>query len=326
MTDRYHVSVMLDEVLALLTTTKQQPLLIDGTLGLAGHSVAFLEKYPGLQLIGVDADAEVQAIARARLDPYGDRVRLVNSYFDEFFADFASSGEKADLILLDLGMSMYHFRNAKRGFSLQSDDELDMRLDPSTGRSALQLLNEEDEAGIRRILSLYGEEPFAGRIATAIVQQRSQAELRTAAQLAELIKRAVPSAHRHGKVHPATRSFQAIRIAVNDELGRIERALPLAVECLAPDGVIGIISFHSLEDRLVKRFFRERTVTVERDKFKPTPQAPILTNEGYRSLLPVNKKPIEASASELEANPASRSAKLRVARVSAAEYPGKAVQ
>lgn len=325
MTESYHVSVLLEEVLAMLTTTKDQPLLIDATLGLAGHSVAFLEKYPGLRLIGVDADSEVQAIARARLEPYGQRVRLYNQYFDEFFADFMACDEQADLILFDLGMSMYHFRNARRGFSLQSDDELDMRLNSVTGRSAWQLLEDCDEAEIKRILQLYGEEPQAGRIAAAIVRQRQAAPVRTASQLAELVKRTVPAAQRHGKIHPATRTFQALRIAVNNELGRIERALPMAVECLAPDGVVGVISFHSLEDRLVKHFFKERTVQVERDKFKPIPLAPILTEGGLRALVPVNKKPIEAGSVELEQNPASRSAKLRVARVSPAPYRRKAV-
>ncbi|HAP43140.1 MAG: 16S rRNA (cytosine(1402)-N(4))-methyltransferase [Spirochaetes bacterium GWD1_61_31] len=316
--DGYHVSVMLDEVLAMLNTTKEQPLLVDATLGLAGHAIAFLEKYPGLRLVGVDADQEVQAIARARLDPYGDRVRLFHAYYDDFFKEFAATGERPDLILFDLGMSMYHFRNARRGFSLQSDDELDMRLDPQTGRSALQLLEQVDEAELRRILQQYGEEPQAGRIAAAIVRQRQSAPVRTASQLAELVRRAVPANQRYGRVHPATRSFQAIRIAVNDELGRIERVLPLAVDCLAPGGVMGVISFHSLEDRLVKRFFRERTVHLERDKFKPAGVAPISTIDGLRALYPVNRKPLEAGAVEVAANPASRSAKLRVARVSPA--------
>ncbi len=320
-----HVSVLLQETLDLLTTKNPRPLMVDATLGLAGHSSAFLERYPNLRLIGVDADAEVQAIARARLEPYGERVRLFNCFFDDFFADFQGKGEKPDIILFDFGMSMYHFREARRGFSLQSEEVLDMRLNPSTGRSASALINEVDERELMHVLNDYGEEPFAKRIAQAIVRERASSPITTTTRLADIVKGAVPAKVRYGRTHPATRTFQAIRICVNDELGRIGRALNQAIECLAPDGVLGAISFHSLEDRIVKKAFREREIKVIRDKFKPDVVSPIPTTEGMRGLLLVTRKPIEPGAAEVSANPPSRSAKLRVARAGPEPYPGRSV-
>ncbi len=319
-----HVSVLLQETLDLLTTKNPSPLMVDGTLGLAGHSSAFLERYPTLRLIGVDADAEVQAIARARLEPYGDRVRLVNCFFDEFFLD-SIGDERPDIILFDFGMSMYHFREARRGFSLQGEEPLDMRLNPSTGRSASELINEVDERELMRVLNNYGEEPFAKRIAMAIVRERAVSPIVTTTRLAEIVKMAVPAKARYGRTHPATRTFQAIRICVNDELGRITRALDAAIDALAPDGVLGAISFHSLEDRIVKKAFRDREIKVIRDKFKPDVVSPIPTTEGMRGLFIVTRKPVEPGEAEVSANPASRSAKLRVARTGPEPYPGRSL-
>lgn len=309
-----HVSVMLRETLEYLVPPAPDALMVDATLGLAGHSAAFLEKYPGLRLVGVDADSEVQAIARARLSPYGGRVRFANMYFDDFFREFRTEGERAGLILFDFGLSMYHFREARRGFSLQGDEELDMRLDPTTGRPASALVNGMDERELAKMLQEYGEEPFSWRIAQAIVRERRGAPIESAKRLADIIRGAVPSKARYGRTHPATRSFQAIRIAVNDELGRIGRALEDAIESLAPGGMIGAISFHSLEDRIVKLAFRERAVRPERGRFKDEAVTPIPLTEVKRGLFVLTKKPLEPGEDEVSANPASRSAKLRVAR------------
>jgi 16S rRNA (cytosine1402-N4)-methyltransferase len=323
-----HVSVLLDEVLAYLLPAVPDPLMVDATLGLAGHAMAFLERYPGLRLIGVDADPEIQAIARSRLLPYGDRVRLVNSFFDVFFAGLRAdmgraaeggaggSCQQPDVILFDFGLSMYHFKEAKRGFSLQVDQELDMRLDPETGRTASELVNDCDERELARLFVEYGEEPFARQIARAIVRERSAAAVTTTARLADIVRGAVPSKVRHGRIHPATRVFQALRIAVNDELGRISRALDDAIACLSPGGVIGAISFHSLEDRIVKQQFREHLIRKGgRDKYRAEQDTPIPVDGAKRGLEIITKRPIQPGDAEQTMNPASRSAKLRVARV-----------
>lgn len=314
-----HVPVMLRETLEYLVPPTPDCLMIDGTLGLAGHSSAFLSQYPGLRLIGVDADAEVQAIARARLEPFAGRVSLVNSYFDDFFINYASlvargEAERPSLILFDFGVSMFHFKESGRGFSLLGDEVLDMRLGADAARSAGELVNELDERELYRIISTYGEEPFAYRIAQAIARERRVQSIESTARLADIIKGAVPSKVRYGRIHPATRSFQALRIAVNDELGRIERVLAAAIESLSEGGLIACISFHSLEDRLVKLAFRSREIKRERAYFKDVPVSPIPEGEAERGLFILTKKPVEPADDEVAANPASRSAKLRVAR------------
>jgi 16S rRNA (cytosine1402-N4)-methyltransferase len=314
-----HVPVMLRETLEYLTPPSPDCLMIDGTLGLAGHSSAFLAASEGLRLIGVDADAEVQAIARARLQPYGGRVRFVNEYFDDFFmryADEADSGaaERPGVVLFDFGVSMFHFRESGRGFSLQGDEALDMRLGAWAPRTAADLVNELDERELYRIISTYGEEPFAFNIARAIVRERGACRIDSTARLADIVRGSVPAKVRYGRIHPATRTFQALRIAVNDELGRIERGLSAAIRCLAPGGLIGCISFHSLEDRIVKLAFRALAVKRERAYFKDAPVSPIPLGEAARGLVVLTKKPVEPADDEVAANPASRSAKLRVAR------------
>ncbi len=316
-----HVPVMLRETLALLVPPAPDCLMIDGTLGLAGHATAFLDKYPGIRLVGVDADAQVQAIARARLEPYAPRVALVNSFFDQFFIDYRSRLDAGDtgaarpaLVLFDFGVSMFHFRESGRGFSLQADEVLDMRLNPSTGRSAADLINDLDEQELARVLREYGEEPFAFRIAQAIVRERRASRIESTARLAEIIRGAVPQKMRYGRIHPATRAFQALRIAVNDELGRIERGLSAAIACLETGGLVGCISFHSLEDRIVKRIFKAMEVRHERAYFMEDRESPIPEGEAERGLAILTRKPVEPAADEVASNPASRSAKFRVAR------------
>lgn len=314
-----HVPVMLKETLEYLVPPSADCLMVDGTLGLAGHSSAFLSKYPKLRLIGVDADSEVQAIARARLEPFGDRVGFVNSYFDDFFTEYASlvdsaKAERPCLILFDFGLSMYHYKESGRGFSFQTDEALDMRLGPNATRTAGELVNELDERELYRIISTYGEEPFAYRIAQAIARERRAQSIDSTSRLADIVKAALPSKARYGRIHPATRTFQALRITVNDELGRIERVITRAIESLSIGGIIACISFHSLEDRIVKLAFRSREIKRERAYYKDAPVSPIPEEEAERGLVILTKKPVEPADDELAANPASRSAKLRAAR------------
>jgi 16S rRNA (cytosine1402-N4)-methyltransferase len=322
-----HVPVLLAETLEMLVPTKPDCLMIDGTLGLAGHACAFLALHPALSLIGVDADSEVQAIARARLSPYSDRVTLVNEFFDTFFMAYAArlaaggTEERPGLVLFDFGVSMFHFRESGRGFSLQGDEALDMRLNPSTGRSAADLVNDLDERELGRILAEYGEEPFAHRIARAVVRERRAARIESTGRLADIVRGTVPPQLRYGRTHAATRTFQALRIAVNDELGRIERGLSAAIDCLAPGGMVGCISFHSLEDRIVKLAFRARSMKRAASKYPSTGvgfiegmESPIGVGEAERGLIVLTRKPVESSNDEVTANPASRSARLRVAR------------
>lgn len=324
-----HVPVMLREVLEFLKPPSPDCLMVDATLGLAGHAGAFLEKYPELRLVGVDADPEVQAIAKARLEPYGGRVSLSSSFFDEYFialeAELALEGDasirRPGLVLFDFGVSMYHFRESGRGFSLQADEALDMRLRPSLERTAADLVNTLSQRELFKTIAEYGEEPFAFRISKAIERERAARRIETSGRLAEIVKGAVPPSARRGRTHPATRTFQALRIAVNDELGRIERGLKAAIACLAPGGLVACISFHSLEDRIVKLAFRagaaearQRRYAIKEAALKDAPEAPIGVPGAERSLAVLTGKPVEPSAEEIAANPASRSAKLRVAR------------
>ena len=314
-----HVPVMLNDTLAYLVPPRPDCLMIDGTLGLAGHSSAFLSRYGELRLLGVDADAQVQAMARARLSLFGERASFYNGYFDEFFLDYAGRVERGEaerpaLVLFDFGVSMFHFRESGRGFSLQGDEALDMRLSPRAGRTAAELVNGLGERELFGLLRDFGEEPSAFRIAQALVRERRAAPIETTARLADIVRGAVPAAARHGRIHPATRTFQALRIAVNDELGRIERALGAAIEALEPGGLIACISFHSLEDRIVKLAFRAKAAPRERVRYTREAESPIPEGEAERRLVVITKKPVEPADDEVAANPASRSAKLRVAR------------
>lgn len=317
-----HSSVMLAETLAYLVPPGDGGLMLDCTLGEGGHTEAFLARYPGLSCVGIDADPEIQAKARERLAPYGDRVAFRLGYFDEVLADWDEEGRdgRPCLVLFDLGISMFHFVESGRGFGHGRDEELDMRLSPEAPRSAAALLAQEGEEEIARIIYEYGEERLSRRIAKAIVEARRHGGVRTTAALAELVWNAVPEAYRHGRLHPATRTFQALRIAVNDELGRAERGIRRACELLAPGGLIGVITFHSLEDRVAKNILRElagRGPRRDDQPSSPYSNSPIsIGGQGGAGpiLELVTKKPVEPSAEELGRNPSSRSAKLRVAR------------
>jgi 16S rRNA (cytosine1402-N4)-methyltransferase len=307
-----HEPVLLAECLELLVPPSHGGLLVDATLGQAGHAEAFLDRWPRLSLLGIDADADLMATARARLARFGDRVELVRAWFADVFASW-SRDRAPDLVLFDLGISRFHYEASGRGFSFDREEPLDMRLSGELPASAADLVNGSGAEELADILARYGEERHARLIAARIVRERERAPIATAARLADLIRGAVPPSYRHGRIHPATRSFQALRIAVNRELEQLERGLAAAFGVLAPGGRIGLISFHSLEDRIVKHFFRERS----RDCTCP-PEFPVCRCGGRRELHLLTPKPVRPGDAELERNPASRSARLRVAEKEAA--------
>jgi 16S rRNA (cytosine1402-N4)-methyltransferase len=301
-----HEPVLLEAVLELLAPPDRDALLVDATLGEGGHAAAFLTKFPSLRVVGVDRDGQILRKAAARLAPFGARVRLVHSGFADFFErELAALGPER--ILMDLGVSMFHFEESGRGFSFRSDEPLDMRLDPERGRTAAELLQAAEEGELARILEAYGEEPRARRIAAAVVRHRAkQGPVTRSGELARIVAGALPPEARRGRTHPATRTFQALRIAVNGELEELERALPAALRGLASGGRMGVISFHSLEDRIVKHFFRDRARACT-----CPPEWPICQCGGKSELALLTRKPVSAGEEERRANPASRSAKLR---------------
>nr|WP_043369997.1 16S rRNA (cytosine(1402)-N(4))-methyltransferase RsmH [Cyanobium sp. PCC 7001] len=291
-----HQPVLADAVLAsfapvetLLAEHSGGGLLIDCTLGGGGHSALLLEAHPGLRLIGLDQDPSARTAAAERLAPFGDRVTIVATNF----ADHRPS-EPALAVLADLGVSSPQLDVAGRGFSFRAEGPLDMRMNPEAGETAAALLDRLEEGALADLIYGYGEERLSRRIARRIKEQgpwNDPARPRTTAELAWLVGGCYPPAARRGRLHPATRTFQALRIAVNDELGVLGRWLEQVPDWLRPGGLLGVISFHSLEDRLVKTAFL-RDERLER----------------------VTRKPLVAAAEEAEANPRSRSAKFRVAR------------
>jgi len=302
-----HYPVLKEEVLSLLQPKREDGLLIDATLGEGGHSELFLETRPSLKVAAVDADKAIMDIARRRLAPYGDRVRYFNTWFNVFFRDYPLGDERPDLILFDLGISVYHYEKGGRGFSFRKDEKLDMRLGGELEITAFDIINEYPKDEIADILFRFGEERYSRRIASAIEHARRQAPIHSTAELAEVIRRGVPPKYRNGRIHPATRSFQALRIAVNGELARLEGVLHHAFSVLEPGGRMGVIAFHSLEDRIVKWFFRE--------KQKPCtspPESPISRDEEISAARVITKKPVRPGEEEVRHNPPSRSARLRV--------------
>jgi len=287
--DVVHQPVLTAEVLDFLACETGDWLLLDATVGEGGHSASFLQRFEDIRVVGIDADPVMIERARSRLAPWEGRFELIHQWFDAYVRSV--SGVRPDRILADLGISMYHFAGSGRGFSFRDDEPLDMRLDPDETTSAADLVNEVDETRLADIIYQFGEERYSRRIAAAICRRRARRRFTTAADLADTIRGAVPSSYRNGRLHPATRTFQALRIAVNTELDRLRSFIPDALRLLAPGGRLAIISFHSLEDRIVKYAFRD----ADPDQFRI-----------------VTKKPVVATDPERHANPASRSAKLRV--------------
>jgi len=304
-----HTPVLLEPVLRLLAPGGGEQLLIDATVGEGGHAEAFLSRFPGLLLCGVEKDEAIQRVAARRLERFGERVRLVRACFSDFFREYDRYCDRPpDRVLFDLGISMFHFEKSGRGFSFARDEPLDMRIDAGAGPTAGDIVNESSQEQLAELLHRFAEEPFAGPISRAIVRARARAPITTASALAGIVRSAVPPSRRYGRIHPATRTFQALRISVNRELEVLSDALEHAFAVLASGGRLGVIAFHSLEDRIVKRFFQERNKACT-----CPPEWPICQCGGHRSLRTLTRKPVSADPQEKENNPAARSAKLRVA-------------
>ena len=289
-------------------------------MGEGGHSFNFLTKYPSLNILGLDADAVIQARARERLAPFGERMHFYNGWFQDFYASFpaglGSAGIKEecrpDIILFDLGISVFHYEKSERGFSFRNDERLDMRLDGDCGGtepSAADLVNDLPEEKLADLIYLYGEEKLSRRIARAIVEARAGGRLESSKALAQIIWDAVPANYRYGNIHPATRTFQALRIAVNGELKRLPKALHNAFNILNEGGKMGVITFHSLEDRIVKNYFRN----LGRECVCP-PEVAVCRCGGKKCAEIITRKPVGPTEEEVKRNSPSRSAKLRVVR------------
>ena len=302
-----HISVLLDEAVASLAIAPGDT-VVDATYGRGGHAARIVELIGEKgRLLVMDRDPEAVAHARER---FGDcpRVEVVHAAFSGIGDVLESRGldGRVDAILFDLGVSSPQLDRAERGFSFNRDGPLDMRMDPASGIPASDWLAQTEEQEIVRVLKVYGEERFARRIARRIKQALAEDGVPTTARLVSLVKEAVPVVDRHK--HPATRTFQAIRIAVNQELREIELALPAALDALAPGGRMVVISFHSLEDRIVKRFFRDQA------KGDPYPSDLPVTADMLNPRLTLVGKPVRPGEKELDANPRARSAVMRVAR------------
>jgi 16S rRNA (cytosine1402-N4)-methyltransferase len=259
-------------------------------------------------VVGVDADPVIQAAARERLAEFGRRMRFFTGWSHDFFADYPADLERPDAILMDLGVSSFHYEKSGRGFSFSGAEKLDMRLDPAQGISVAELLAQRPEKEIADIIYNNAGERYSRRIARAIALERQKGGISTAEALSELVKRAVPASYRHGPIHPATRTFMALRIEVNRELERLPELLELALKVLKPGGRLGVISFHSLEDRIVKLFFK----TKNKSCVCPPEQA-VCNCAGVRSVNILTPKGVTADEDEIKRNPPSRSARLRVA-------------
>ena len=304
-----HKSVLLQECIDALNI-RPDGLSLDGTLGGAGHSSQIARRLTeGGRLIGVDRDRTALAAAKERLAPYADRVTLVHSNFAEIDAILDSLGIPAvDGMLFDLGVSSPQLDDASRGFSYMADAPLDMRMDKDDALTAGEVVNTWPQGELRRILYDYGEERYAPQIAAAICRAREKAPVETTLELVDIIRSAMPAQALREKQHPAKRSFQAIRIAVNDELGAVSRMMQAAVGRLNPGGRLAVITFHSLEDRIVKSEMQQAA----RGCTCP-PEFPVCVC-GKKPLVKLDtRKPIVSGPAELEENPRARSAKLRVA-------------
>jgi 16S rRNA (cytosine1402-N4)-methyltransferase len=303
-----HTPVLLEETIQYLAPRGRNELMIDATMGEGGHSYEFLSRFPDLSIIGIDADLSIQAVARERLAEFADRVQFYSGWSQDFFASYPAGLKKPDTVFADLGVSLFHYRISGRGFSFSDGEKLDMRLDTSSGVSAADILARMSEQEIADILYRNAGERFSRRIARAIVRERQGGAIASSAALAEIVSRSVPSAYRYGPAHPATRTFMALRIEVNRELQRLPELLEGALEILEPGGRLGVISFHGLEDKIVKNFFRVKNMTCS-----CPPQAPSCQCGGRRKVNILIRKGVTAGEDEIKRNPPSRSARLRVA-------------
>ena len=320
----HHIPVLRDEVVAAFAPVPAG-WVVDGTVGGAGHATAILEAHAHLSVLGLDRDPAAVAVASERLSRFGNRAHVVHSRFDRLHdtmqilrrflrsddataeGDDAVEGEPTvSGVLLDLGVSSPQLDRGDRGFSYRHTGPLDMRMDPGSGPSAADIVNDADEAELARIIRRFGDERHAGRIARAIVASRP---IDTTERLAEIVRDAIPAAARRHGGHPATRTFQALRIEVNDELGQLERALGDALDLLVPGGRAAVITYHSGEDRIVARRFRDAAA----DDCVCPPGSGACRCGGSPSVTLVPRKAVTASDDEIAANPRARSARLRVA-------------
>lgn len=306
-TDFYHLPVLLEEAVNSLDC-RPGGVYVDGTLGGGGHAAEILERImPGGRLVAIDADPEALNEAGAKLERYRPSVIFYKGNFGNIAAILAGLGiNKVNGILLDLGVSSHQLETAQRGFSFTREARLDMRMDQTGGKTASDLVNGLSEEELEHIFREFGEERMARRIAAAIARRRKESPIQSTGELAEIVSNAVPAPARHGKIHPATRVFQALRIAVNDELANLEKALIDGFELLEAGGRFSVISFHSLEDRMVKNYFRswEKGCTCP-------PDFPFCTchKEGRARL--ISRKAIKPGPGEIKNNPRARSARLR---------------
>ena len=308
MTSPSHVPVLLDRVVALVAPPLEQPgsVLVDATLGLGGHTEAVLTRCPNAHVIGVDRDTHALDLATRRLAPFADRTTFVHAVYDELPEVLAELGhEHVDGVLFDLGVSSMQLDMRERGFAYAEDAPLDMRMNDTAGRTAADVLNTYPADELARILRTYGEERFARRIAESIVRERERAPFTRSARLVELIRESIPAPARRTGGHPAKRTFQALRIEVNDELSVLRRALPAAIEAIGVGGRVVVMSYHSLEDRLVKQAFTEHTKSIV------PPDMPFVPADHEPALRLVTRGAEKASDAEIEQNPRAASVRLR---------------
>jgi 16S rRNA (cytosine1402-N4)-methyltransferase len=305
-----HRPVLLEETLKYLVP-ERGGLFIDCTVGLGGHSEAILKSSPDTRIIGLDLDPAALEYSRQRLATFGERFRAVQANFRKIETVMSEAGESdAAGILVDLGVSSLQFDSPERGFSFRFDAPLDMRMDPTTGPTAADLLQQLPEAEIARIIFEFGEERHSRRIARRIVERREQGEpVETTADLAELARLAVGGGRKRQQIHPATRTFQALRIAVNKELDELGEFVEKSIDLLAPEGRFVAISFHSLEDRIVKRELRRLSGHCE-----CPPRLPVCSCGARKAVEILTRRPLTPTDREVQENPRARSSKLRAAR------------
>lgn len=311
-----HVPVLADRVVELLAPALREqeskggePVVLDATLGLGGHAALILDRFPRTRVLGLDRDPDALRQAKERLAEHADRLIAVHAVYDELSRVLEQQSiAEVQGVLFDLGVSSLQLDDPERGFSYSRDVPLDMRMDPSQGRTAADVLNTYSEADLKRLFQTYGEERFAGRIAAAVVRERANAPFERSGRLADLVQAAVPAHGRARGGHPAKRVFQALRIEVNGELAALERALPDALEALAVDGRVVVLAYHSLEDRLVKQMFAALARPGVPDDVPDVPP-------GLEPVLELLTRGAEQpTAAEREANPRAASARLRAAR------------
>ena len=302
-----HVPVLADEVREALAVRPGET-VVDATFGAGGHSALLAGDLSGGKLIAIDRDPSVRPYFDSVRKRTGVQGRFLRGEFSDVLAQLAANDVRADAILFDLGVSSMQVDRPERGFSYATDAPLDMRMDPASDLSARELVDEAGERELTRIFREYGEERYARQIARAIVRRRRERPIERTGELVELIRASIPAPARFGEGHPAKRVFQALRIAVNDELGALEHALPSALEMLRPGGRLAVISFHSLEDRIVKRFLR-----AEEKGCTCPPDFPVCVCGHEPALRALSRRPIKPSPAELAANPRAASARLRAA-------------